>query len=273
MAARIALNNGVEIPQLGLGVFRNPPGDTTSRAIDAALKAGYRHVDTARVYGNEADVGQAIRDSDIPREELFVTTKLWNDDHGYDQARRAFDQSLHTSGLDYIDLYLVHWPVPEKRLDTWRALEAMLDEGLVRAIGVSNYMVRHLEELLAVCNVPPAVNQFELTPYNFRFREDLVALCRQHDITIESYSPLTKGQKLKDPALMAIAQNYGKSTAQILIRWVIQKQAVALPKSVNEARIQQNIDVFDFTISEADMQALDKLNENLITGWDPTNAP
>jgi diketogulonate reductase-like aldo/keto reductase len=267
------LNNGVEIPVLGLGVFRSPAGDTTQSAVLSALQTGYRHVDTARVYGNEASVGEAVRRSGLARNEVFVTTKLWNGDHGYDSTLKACKESLRLMGLDYLDLYLVHWPVQGLRLDTWRAMETLLEQGLCRAVGVSNYMVRHLEELLTHCRVVPAVNQIELTPYNYLFRKELVELCRSQNIQLEAYSPLTKGQKLKDPQLMQIAARYGKSTAQLLIRWVLQQNVVVIPKSVNPERIRQNSEVFDFTISAEDMALLETFNENLITGWNPTNAP
>jgi diketogulonate reductase-like aldo/keto reductase len=267
------LSNGVAIPCLGLGVFRSPAGETTKNAVAWALEAGYRHVDTAAVYGNEASVGQATRESGIPRSEVFVTTKLWNSDHGYDAARHACDQSLSKLGFDYVDLYLVHWPVEGLRLETWRAMETLLAEGKARAIGVSNYMVRHLEELLARCNVVPAVNQIELSPYNYLFRKEVVDLCRARGISLEAYSPLTKAHRLNDPKLTAMAQKYNKTPAQILIRWALQQGFVVIPKSTNLARIQENAAVFDFDISEADIQSLDTFNENLVTGWDPTHTP
>lgn len=267
------LNNGVEIPRVGLGVFRSPAGETTKNTVRTALQAGYRHIDTAKIYGNEDSVGQGVRESGIPRGEVFVTTKLWNGDHGYDAALRACDESLAKLGFDYLDLYLVHWPVEGLRLDTWRAMEKLLAEGKARAIGVSNYMPRHLSELLDHCAVVPAVNQIELSPYNYLYRKEVVDLCRAHNIAVEAYSPLTKGQKLNDPPLVAIAKKYGKSTAQVLIRWVLQQGFVALPKSNNPERIRQNRDVFDFAISDADMAKLEAFNVNLVTGWDPTNAP
>ena len=267
------LNNGVAIPTLGLGVFRSPAGDLTKNAVLNALNAGYRHVDTAKIYDNEQSVGAAIRESGIPHSDIFVTTKLWNIDHGYDAALRACDESLTKLGLDTIDLYLVHWPVEGLRLETWRAMETLLAEGKVRAIGVSNYMVHHLEELLEQANVAPAVNQIELSPYNYLYRKEVVKLCRENDIQIEAYSPLTKAQKLNDPKLVRLAQKYGKTAAQILIRWVLQQAIVALPKSTNQERIRQNGDVFDFAISDEDMAYLETFNENLVTGWDPTNSP
>ena len=267
------LNNGVAIPVLGLGVFRSPAGDVTKNAVSYALEAGYRHIDTAKIYGNEQSVGAAIRESGIPRSEIFVTTKLWNSDHGYDAALRACDESLSKLGFDCVDLYLVHWPVEGLRLETWRAMETLLAEGKVRAIGVSNYMVRHLKELLEHANVGPAVNQIELSPYNYLYRQDLIDLCRANGIQIEAYSPLTKAQKLNDPKLVRLAQKYGKTAAQVLVRWALQQDIVVLPKSTNLERIRQNGDVFDFAILDADMAYLETFNENLVTGWDPTDAP
>jgi diketogulonate reductase-like aldo/keto reductase len=267
------LNNGVEAPLLGLGVFQNPAGETTRNAILSALESGYRHVDTAKIYRNERSVGEAIRANDIPREQIFVTTKLWRDDVGYDSALRAVDTSLGALGLDYIDLYLIHWPTYGKRRDGWRAMERILELGKARAIGVSNFMAWHLEELLGYANVIPAVNQIELSPYNYQYRKEVVDLCRAQGIALEAYSPLTKAQKLNDPKLLRLAQKYDKTAAQILIRWVLQQDIIALPKSVNPDRIRQNADVFDFEISEADMANMETFNENLVTGWDPTNAP
>ncbi len=267
------LNFGVEIPLVGLGVFRSPAGETTKHTVRAALQAGYRHIDTAKIYGNEEAVGQAIRESGLPRAEAFVTTKLWNTDHGYDVALRACEESLAKLGLNYVDLYLVHWPVEGLRLDTWRAMERLLADGKARAIGVSNYMSRHLEELLDHCTVTPAVNQLELSPYNYLYRKEVVDPCRAQGIALEAYSPLTKGQKLNEPKLVAIAQKYGKTTVQVLIRWALQQGFIVLPKSNDPARIRQNADVFDFAISDADMAHLETFNVNLVTGWDPTNAP
>lgn len=269
----IRLNNGVEIPRLGLGVYRAAAGAETRNAVLWALEAGYRHVDTAAAYGNEADVGRAIRESGIPRANVFVTTKLWNDDHGYDAALAAFDASLERLGFDYVDLYLIHWPVPELRLESWRALERLYEEGRAHAIGVSNYMVQHLEELLAHCTVVPAVNQIELTPWSWRTRRDVVELCRAHGIALEAYSPLTKGRKLGDPTLRAVAERVGRTPAQVLIRWALERDLIVIPKSANRGRIRENADVFDFTLSPADMERLEALDEGLVTGWDPTSAP
>ena len=271
-APALTLRGGVPIPVLGLGVFRARAGGETVTAVESALRNGYRHVDTARIYGNEADVGAGIRASGLDRDQVFITTKLWNDDHGYRSTLDAFEASRRRLGVDVVDLYLVHWPVPGLRLDTWRAMEDLLDTGRVRAIGVSNYMVRHLEELLAVAGTPPAVNQIELSPYNWVSRRDVLDLCAAHGIAVEAYSPLTKGRKLSDPPLVAIAERYRKTTAQVLIRWALQKGLIVLPKSTHPARIVANADVFDFHLADADMAALDALDENLVTGWDPSNA-
>ncbi len=275
--SRIPLKHGtttaVEIPVFGLGTYRSPRGQGTRDAVLQALELGYRHVDTARAYGNEKDVGAAIRESGVPREEVFITTKLWNEDHGFARALGALDESLARLGLDYVDLYLIHWPVRGLREESWRALEALLAEGKTRAIGVSNYMLHHLEELLRLEAMLPAVNQIELSPYNLQSRQQVVSFCREHDIVLEAYSPLTKGQKLKDPELVKLATKYGRSPAQILIRWSLQRGFVVLPKSAKPERIEENAHVFDFELDEADMVALDALDEALATGWDPTDAP
>jgi len=269
----VELRGGVPIPVIGLGVFRARAGGETAAAVQAALRAGYRHIDTARIYGNETDVGKGLRASGIDREQVFVTTKLWNDDQGFRPTLDAFEASRRRLGLDVIDLYLVHWPVLGKRLDTWRAMEHLLETGKVRAIGVSNYMVRHLDELLARTESPPAVNQIELSPYNGASRREVLDLCAANQIAVEAYSPLTKGRKLADPPLVAIATRHGKSTAQVLIRWVLQKGFIVLPKSSRPQRITANADVFDFDLTDNDMSALDALDQGLVTGWDPTNAP
>ena len=268
-----ALPGDVHLPAIGLGVFQSLVGATTQNAVLAALEAGYRHIDTASIYRNEADVGEAVRRSGHNRADIFVTTKLWNDDHGYDAALRACDASLDRLGFEYVDLYLVHWPVPNRRLDTWRAMERILADGRARAIGVSNYMPRHLNELLANADTPPAVNQFELSPYNYGSRREAVDLCRENSIVVEAYSPLTKARKLDDPPLVAIAAAHKKTPAQVLIRWALEHQFVVLPKSSNPERIDQNFDVFDFELTESEMAELDGLDEGLVTGWDPTGAP
>jgi diketogulonate reductase-like aldo/keto reductase len=270
---KVSLNNGVNIPIIGLGVFQSPAGAVTKQAILDSLEAGYRHVDTARIYGNESDVGKAVAESGLSREEVFITTKLWNADQGYEPTLDACEISLGKMDLDYVDLYLMHWPVEGRRLESWTAMEELLSKGLCRAIGVSNFMVHHLEELLEKAHVVPAINQIEMSPYNYLQRKETLDLCHSTGIVIEAYSPLTKGKKLKDPRLVEIAEKYGKSTAQLLIRWALEKQYVVLPKSVNKDRIVENANVFDFTISEGDMATLDTFNEDLATGWDPTHVP
>jgi diketogulonate reductase-like aldo/keto reductase len=267
--ATLPLNSGGAIPQIGLGVWQTPAGATARRAVLEAFRVGYRHVDTARIYGNEADVGEAVRSSGLPRAQLFVTTKLWNDDHGYDRALRAFDASLDRLGLDYVDLYLLHWPVPGKRLDSWRALERLFEEKRARAIGVSNFLLPHLEELVGAARHLPAVNQIELTP--FLQRPDTTAFCRQHGIVVEAYSPLTHGRRLGHPVLAAVAQRVGRSVAQVLLRWSVQHGNVVLPKSTNPARIAENARLHDFVLDERAMAELDGLEEGLVTGWDPAD--
>jgi diketogulonate reductase-like aldo/keto reductase len=271
LRSTVPIAEGVEIPILGLGVYQSRPGQETYDAVRAALEAGYRHVDTARVYGNERDVGRAVRDSGIPREQVFVTTKLWNADHGFEQALRACDQSLARLGLDRVDLYLVHWPVEGQRAETWRAMERILADGKARAIGVSNYTIRHIEELLSTAKVPPAVNQVEFHP--FLFQRDLLEHCRRRGIRIEAYAPLVKAQRMEHPVLVRVARKHGKTPAQVLIRWCLEHEVVVIPKSVRPERIRENLEVFDFSLDAADLTELDGLDEGYRTSWDPTPVP
>lgn len=258
----------VAIPKLGLGVYQVPPRDAL-QATAQALKYGYRHIDSAALYRNEKAVGQAVRESGIPREEVFVTTKVWNSDQGYQNTLRAFDRSLNELGLGYVDLYLVHSPLPtQKRLDTWKAMEEILRSGKAKAIGVSNYGVHHLKELFANCKIRPSVNQIQLHP--FGTHTELVKFCEKEGIVVEAYSPLTQGMRLKDRTLNQIAKEHNRSPAQILIRWCLQKNFVVLPKSVTPSRILENSQVFDFNISETNMAKLDSLDEGWYCGWDPT---
>ena len=268
---KVKLNNGVEIPIFGLGTYQSLSGKETQEAVLVALKAGYRLIDTASMYENEEDVGEAFRKSGIPREEVCITTKLWNSDHGYDPAIAAFEKSRKRLGLSYIDLYLIHWPVEGLRNESWKAFETLQKSGKCRAIGVSNYMIWHLEELLNNSSTIPAVNQVEFSPY--LYQKDLLEFCRNHDIQLEAYSPLTKGYKLNDQKLVDVASKYSKSPAQILVRWALQKEVVVIPKSSRKERIYENSDVFDFTISPEDMSLLDSFNEDLRTSWDPSTAP
>ncbi len=271
LTSSVRLNKGPEIPVLGLGVYQSPPGRITQRAVGYALGMGYRLIDTAAAYGNERDVGVAIRGSGIPREEVFITTKLWNSDHGYDPALEACDESLRALGLDYLDLYLIHWPVQALRVETWEAMAALLKEGKCRAIGVSNNTIRHLKELLATSDIVPAVNQVEFSP--FLYQRDLLEFCRREGIQLEAYSPLTRGLRLKHPTVVALAARHHKTPAQVLIRWGLQHDLVVIPKSVREERIRENSQVFDFTLSPEDMGKLDSLDEGLHTCWDPTHTP
>ncbi|UCE42189.1 MAG: aldo/keto reductase [Candidatus Aminicenantes bacterium] len=266
--AKVVLNNGIEMPVFGLGTYLSGTSQETQEIVLHALEIGYRHIDTARFYGNERDIGIAIKKSGIPRDEIFVTTKLWNSDHGFNRALEAFEESLEDLGLDYVDLYLIHWPVQGLRNESWRALEKLQVEGKCRAIGVSNYTIGHLKELLDISPVMPAVNQVEFSP--FLYQKDLLEFCRSNNIQFESYSPLTKGHMLDDPRLSEIAQEYAKSVAQILIRWTLQKGVIVIPKSSRKERIRENADVFDFVITPEDMDRLDALHENLRVSWDPT---
>ena len=273
IASSQQLNNGSAMPRLGLGVFAAGAG--TENAVRWALEAGYRHVDTAAVYRNEAAVGAALRDAErdgvVARSDVFVATKLWNADHGYDAALRAFDASLSRLGLAYVDLYLIHWPVERLRRDSWRALESLLRDGRTRAIGVSNYTTRHLEELMGEATVVPAVNQVELHP--FLPQPELVRFCRAYGIAVEAYSPLGKGRVLDDPRLARIAASVGCSPAQVMLRWSLQSGFVAIPKSVDKARIGENARLFDFELDAEQMRALEGLAESRRTAWDPTDVP
>jgi len=267
----VKLNNNVRIPVLGLGVYQTPPGRVTQNAVKFALSIGYRHVDTARIYGNEADVGEAVRKSGVPREQLFVTTKLWNGDQGYDSTLRACEASLKRLGFDYLDLYLIHFPVPETRKESWKAMETLLQKGKCRAIGVSNFTIPHLEDLLETHEVIPAVNQVEFHP--FLYQKELLEYCQRKGIQVEAYSPLARGERFKHPRITALATKYSKTPAQLMLRWGLQHGLVVIPKSTGEERIRENSQVFDFEISSEDMKSLDSLNEDLRLNWDPTSVP
>lgn len=267
--SKITLNNGVKIPVLGLGTFLSE-GKNVEKAISWALEAGYRHIDTAAFYDNEISVGKAVKNSNIPRDELFITTKLWNNSHGYNKALKAFEASLKRLNLEYIDLYLIHWPVPGKRVETWKALEKIYKEGEVKAIGVSNFSPFHLKEIIKESDVIPAVNQVEFTP--FLYQKELLDFCKDNGIQLEAYSPLTRGTKLGNPKLAEIAAKYKKSSAQLLIRWGLQHGLVSIPKSSHKERIIENSQVFDFEISEDDMNKLNGIDEVFrITPWDPSS--
>jgi len=264
----ITLNNGVEIPQLGFGVFQIEP-ENTREATLRALEVGYRHIDTAEMYGNEKEVGQAVRESGIDRDEIFVTSKLNNGYHDPDDAMRAFQQSLDALDIGRIDLFLVHWPLPSVGdfVETWKAMERMYKGGDVRAIGVSNFKQHHLNRLLAETTVVPAANQIEIHPY--LTQDDLRDFDREHGIATEAWSPIAQGKVLKDPVLVRIADRLGVSTAQVTLRWHIQRGDIVFPKSVTPERVQENFEIFDFELTDADMADITALNRDERTGPDP----
>jgi 2,5-diketo-D-gluconate reductase A len=265
----VTLNDGNRMPQLGFGVFQ-VPNEETAAAVSAAFEADYRAIDTAAMYRNEEGVAKAIADSGIPRDELFITTKLNNDGHGYDDALRAFEASRTRLRLDYVDLYLIHWPLPaqDRYVDTWRAFEKLRSDGLARSIGVSNFQPAHLQRLLDETDVVPALNQIELHPY--LTQEALRAFDAEHGIATEAWSPIAKGgELLSDPAITALAEKYGKTPAQVVIRWHLQLGNVVIPKSVTPARIKENIDVFDFELADDDVTSISELNRDERTGPDP----
>ncbi|MFC5856771.1 aldo/keto reductase [Streptomyces chlorus] len=269
MVPPITLNNGVVMPQLGFGVWQVPDAEAET-AVAAALEAGYRSIDTAAVYGNEEGTGRAVAASGVPREDLFVTTKLWNDDQGYDATLRGFDASLSKLGLDYVDLYLIHWPTPahDRYVDTYRAFEKLYAEGRVRAIGVSNFLPEYLERLLDETSVVPAVNQIELHPHLQQpaARE----YHAERGIATEAWSPLGQGKGLLEvPAIVAIAQKHGRTPAQVVLRWHLQLGNVVIPKSVTPSRIKENIDVFGFSLDAEDLAAISALDEDRRLGSDP----
>lgn len=265
----VSLNTGAKMPAIGFGTWKIFPNGRAKHATEAALKAGYRLIDTARIYGNERGVGQAIRGSGVPRQEIFVTTKLWNNKQGFDSAHKAFNDSLKRLGLDFVDLYLLHWPVTGKRLDSWRALEEIYASGRARSIGVSNFTVRHLIELLENSNVLPAVNQVEFHPFLYKEQRELLEFCKQHNILVEAYSPLAHGHRLNDPLLAKIARKHGKSSAQIVLRWAIQHGTLPLPKSTNPERQSENLAIFDFLLSDTEMKAINGLSDDMRTCDDP----
>jgi diketogulonate reductase-like aldo/keto reductase len=260
------LNNGVEMPLLGLGVY-NMYGKTAEQAVGKALEIGYRLIDTATLYENEKEVGNAIRKSLVPRKELFVTTKVANSDQGYDATLKAFDSSLKKLGLDYVDLYLVHWPIKGKRKQTWMALEKLYADKKVRAIGVANYLIPFLDELNTYATTPPAVNQVEFSPY--LYLEDLLLYCKKFSIQLQAYSPLVRGRKLQDPRLLDLAKKYSKTPAQIILRWNIEHGVSPIPKSSNPARLLENAGIFDFKISPGDIAFIDNFHENFRVVDDP----
>ncbi|KAK9762398.1 hypothetical protein K7432_011903 [Basidiobolus ranarum] len=273
ITSKVKLNNGNTIPQFGLGVYQAKPGEVAENAVLIALKTGYRFIDTAAGYRNEKDVGEALKKSGIPREEVFISTKVNNCDQGYKKTLAAFNNSMEQLGLDYLDLYLLHSPNPgpRKRKESWLALEELVKKGLIRNIGVSNYGKHHLDELLEYCTIKPVVNQIEIHPWLTRV--ELVEYCRKLNIAVEAYSPLAKGKKLDDERLLNLARKYSKEPAQILLRWSLQHGYIVFPKSDREERIKTNADIFNFELDNDDMKVLDDCDEYFTTGWDPTKNP
>ncbi|HFJ9317986.1 TPA: aldo/keto reductase [Bacillus tropicus] len=267
------LHNGVEMPWFGLGVFKVEDGPELVEAVKSAIKAGYRSIDTAAIYGNEKAVGEGIRagikEAGISREDLFITSKVWNSDQGYETTLAAYEESLKKLELDYLDLYLVHWPVEGKYKDTWRALETLYKEKRVRAIGVSNFQIHHLQDVLADAEMKPMINQVEYHPR--LTQKELQAFCKEQGIQMEAWSPLMQGQLLDNETLQEIAHKYGKTTAQIILRWDLQNEVVTIPKSTKEHRIIANADVFNFELTKEDMEKIDALNQNHRVGPDPDN--
>lgn len=263
------LANGAEMPYLGLGVYKMTDRDETLEAITTALDLGYRAIDTAALYYNEEEVGEAIRHSSVPREDLFVTTKVWNSDQGYDNTLRAFETSLKKLDMDYVDLYLTHWPVEHKYVDTYRAIERLYDEKLIRVTGVSNHHEHHLKTILATCNVAPMVNQIEAHPY--LNQEPLRAFCEQQQIAVTAWSPLGRGKVLNDETIIRIADEYNVSPAQIILRWHLQNDVIIIPKSVTASRIKENSELYHFELTNETMQQLTALNRNERFGQNPDN--
>ncbi|CAH1213395.1 aldo/keto reductase [Paenibacillus sp. JJ-223] len=263
------LYNGVKMPWLGFGVFKVKDGQEAVDAVRTAIETGYRSIDTAKAYNNETGVAQGIRESGIAREDLFITTKVWNSDQGYESTLAAFEASMERLELDYLDLYLIHWPVKGKYKDTWRALERLHREGRIRAIGVSNFQIHHLEDLMTEATVVPAVNQIELHP--LLNQQELRDYCSKHKIQVEAWSPLGQGHLLEHPLLQEIGAKYGKSPAQVILRWDLQNGIVTIPKSVTPQRIRENADLFDFELTLEDIRQINGLNENKRFGSDPDN--
>lgn len=278
MEKSIKLNNGVLIPQPGFGTFMTKDGEEAIQAVKWAVETGYRHIDTAAIYNNEKGVGEGIRQCGVSREELFVTSKVWNSERGYDKTLKAFDKTMDDLGLDYLDLYLIHWPANERQFgkkasklnqETWRAMEKLYEEGRIKAIGVSNFMPHHIERLMEKATVKPAVNQIEFHPG--LLQKECVEFCKEQEITVEAWSPLGRGELIFDELLMGLAEKYGSTVAQLIIRWVMQHDIVPLVKSTKQTRIEENFQVFDFEISSEDMQRIDEMKP-VRMGPDPDDA-
>lgn len=263
------LHNGIDMPTLGLGVYKMTDREEAVSAIQAAIGFGYRSIDTAAFYENEESVGEGVRGSSVRREEVFITTKVWNSDQGYDETLRSFEKSLHALKMDYLDLFLIHWPVKEKYKETWRAMERLYREGVVRAIGVSNFTIGNLEDLMQGSNEKPVINQVELHPY--LSQEELRMFCNEQNIAVEAWSPLARNRLADEPTLNRLAKKYNKTASQIILRWHLQNNVIIIPKSVRAERIKENANVFDFELSLDDMLVINNLNMNERFGADPEN--
>ena len=259
--SRIRLHDGIQMPVCGLGVWAAELGRETYDAVVHALKTGYRHIDTAQMYGNEKDVGDALKDSGVPREEVFLTSKVWESDHGYEATLKAFDACLRKMSLDYIDLYLIHWPASGPRIETWKALEQIKKNGLCKSIGVSNYAPHHLEEIMELTGEKPVVNQIELNP--FLQQQKIAEFCNKEGIHLTGYCPLARGRRFDDPELSRISRETGKSPAQVMIRWALERGQTVIPKSSRPLRIEKNAEVFDFSLNEGQMRTLNGLDQGL----------
>ena len=266
----ISLANGVEMPRLGLGTYKSAEGGDVEGAVAYALKIGYRGIDTASMYNNERGIGSAIAESGLPRQAIFLATKVWNDEQGYDKTLAACERSLRRLGTDYIDLYLIHWPRPETT-DTWRAMERLLAEGTARAIGVCNHLQHHLESLFETADVPPMVNQYEFHPW--LQQPDLLAWCQDRDIVVQAWAPLIRGRGGEIPELVKIGDSHGKSPSQVALRWILQHGAVTIPKSTHRERIAENADLYDFSLSDDEMRAIDLVDRNKRLGPHPDVGP
>ena len=266
---KVTLNNGQKIPWIGFGVWMMSDGMEVEQSVSDALEVGYRSVDTATIYGNEKGVGLAIRESGLNREDIFLTSKVWNSDQGFDSTKRAFEESLAKLQVDYLDLYLIHWPVAGRFNETWSAMEEIYNEGLAKSIGVSNFMIHHLKELLDQASIIPTINQIEFHPY--LTQPDLIEFCVSQNIQVEAWSPIMKGTAGKDPEISKLAEKYNKTPTQVVLRWELQKSIVTIPKSSNRNRIIENSNIFDFQLNDEDMRIIDSLDKNYRFGADPYN--
>jgi methylglyoxal/glyoxal reductase len=261
----------LKLPPIGFGTWQLGQGTIAKKAVQTAIKLGYRLIDTAKLYGNENAVGEAVRKSGLKREELFITTKLWNDDQGYDSAIAACEASLDRLGMEYVDLYLIHWPVTTRRTESWRALVELQKRGKAKAIGVSNFTIRHLEELMRTSDVTPQVNQVEFHPFIYEQQKELLAFCNQNGIRLEAYSPISRLKGGIHPVIQEVCDQTGKLPSQVVLRWCIQRGTVPLPRSQNPEHIKINFDVFDFELDEQAMRSLDDISDGMRVTWDPSN--